>query len=102
MFAFILAALASTGIAAPTPEPTPECVANFGADVVQIKWENDLGCDLTPPQTLTVVFDARSWAPNQAWGGDASLAWADATCVDMGGTPVWHAATWLECQTVDY
>lgn len=84
-----------------TPASLPVCVENFGPGVVQVKWENVLGCDVVPPQRLTVVFDAESWGRG-AWGGDASLAWATATCEDMGGTPIWHAATWLECDRVDY
>ena len=59
----------------PTAEP---CVENFAPGVVQVKYENELGCDLSPPQTLTVVFDAKSY--DGTWGGDASLAWAHDEC----------------------
>lgn len=86
------------GACEPVAERT-ECESD-DSGVVQVKWEDTLDCDLTPPQTATVVIDGASYGAG--WGGDASLAWADAECADMGGTPVWHNGEWLECQDVDY
>ena len=72
---------------------------------MQVKWENELGCDMVPPQELIVVIDERSWAEHtgssEGWGGDASLAWADQEIADMGGVPVWHDGAWVE-GNVDY
>lgn len=108
----ILGALSGCGpVAACLPTPPaatalPVCEENFGPGVVQVKWENDLGCDLVPPVSLTVVIDERSWAEHsgsaEGWGGDGSLAWADQECADGGGKAVWHDGQWLECQDVDY
>lgn len=51
--------------------------------------QTTLDCDLTPPQTLTVLFDASSWGDSDSWGGDASVRWATEQALDMGCTPVW-------------
>ena len=58
--------------------------------------------DVTPPTRLDVVFDERSGYP--AWGGDASVEHASATCDDMGGTQEWHndGDYRLVCRNVDY
>jgi hypothetical protein len=61
---------------------------------------------LAPPDTLTVRFDAAAWAfhtgSDEGWGGDASLAWADTECADLGGTPEWRAGVEMDCTNVDY
>ena len=108
MFKILMLALSGCApMCAPAAsEPAPVCVENFGPGVVQVKYENEAGCDMVPPQSLTVVFDHKSWAEfsgsAEGWGGDASLAWADGECDDMGGRKVWHDGEWLECQDVDY
>lgn len=93
---------------------TPACVPNasaggvdtFGPNAVQVKWENELGCDLVPPQTLTIVIDAQSWAAHtgsaDGWGGDASLAWADQELNDSGCRVTFHDGDWAEGSTCDY
>lgn len=68
--------------------------------VVTVAYEAELGCDVTPPQQLDVVFDAGTRAD---WGGDASVFWAQEECDDMGGTPTWKLAPYrLVCRSVDF
>lgn len=100
-------AVRTTPTAAPTAAPTMErCVENWGDGQVQIKWENTMSCDMVPPQELIVIIDELSWAEQsgsvEGWGGDASLAWADEECDDMGGRKEWHGGDWLVCWDTDY
>lgn len=52
-----------------------------------------------PDAPLDIIFSEQT-APRRfqaAWGGDASLAWADLTCRNLGGTPKWHGGVWMRC-----
>ncbi len=58
--------------------------------------------DLTGGDRLDVMFDR--WSGYPAWGGDASVEHAHQTCLDMGGSPVWHndGDYRLQCVSVDF
>jgi hypothetical protein len=60
-------------------------------------------CAMRDGQRLDVVFSRRFAPPRhrQAWGGDASLAWAHRECLRYGGEPRWHNGTWMRCADVD-
>lgn len=65
-------------------------------DGVTISDGQSTDCDLTPPQTLTIVVSGDTWDGHQGtvghagWGGDASLRWAHDELADAGCA---HVAT---------
>jgi hypothetical protein len=72
--------------------------------VVTIAYNDHRRIDVAPPQRLDVRFTRGNVPPQYRahWGSDATLAWAQGECLDMGGDPVWHNGQWMVCKGVDY
>jgi len=98
--------LVALGVAAMTVGCAPTTGAGAQGEEQTISYAFGGVVEIAPPDTLTVEFDEDAWAFHtgsvEGWGGDASLAWADTECQDMGGSPDWHDGQWMACQDVDY
>lgn len=81
----------------------PECLEGvhlFGGSLT-IDWNAPTPCDLTPPMTLNLVWNASNY---DGWGGDASVQSADTRCAEQGGTMQWLSDGEYRghCVNIDY
>ena len=76
-------------------EGRPAALPRCSGKTVIVKVGEELDCDVSPPQTLVVLFEATE-------GSDAELERLDGECLDMGGKPSWERGEMLFCRDVDY
>jgi len=98
MFTFIMSALIAV-TPAPAPATTVPCTGYAIGPMTQVVTfmsDQDVTCDVRPPQLLSIVFDATDY-------GDAQYEQADQACAAMGGSMDWFSYPGRGvCNNVDY